>query len=60
MFDKYELRILSETYILVYRSLILCQNNVKVFFSFLFDLAQMFSFDLEITGACNEWVQDEL
>ena len=32
---------------------ILCQNNAKVFFRFLFYLAKMLSFDLEITK-CNE------
>ena len=33
---------------------ILCQNNAKVFSRFLFYLAKMFSFDLEITDSCNE------
>ena len=33
---------------------ILCQNNAKVFSRFLFYLAKMFSFDLEITDSCNK------
>ena len=33
---------------------ILCQNNAKVFFRFLFYLGKMFSFDLEMTDSCNE------
>ena len=33
---------------------ILCENNAKIFSRFLFYLAKMFSFDLEITDSCIE------